>query len=114
MQIFHKLITFGGSPVVPLFMDVNGNTIFRCMRIYAEPASTNTHVCFVEAAGIATGATGATDGVIKQLGIPSATGVQTVDFWEVAANFGSNILEIAEYQFDGTSGEKLRLTIHVQ
>lgn len=117
MQIFSKLITFTTAPVVLSFVDSNNNPILRMMRIYAEPATSNLHDCFVESTGaaVATGATGNTMGVIKRLAKPPVVDNGTpTDFWDVAANFGSNILEVAQYQFDGTAGEKVRVTIHVQ
>ena len=114
MQVFHQELTFTTSPVKITLTDGSGRTPLRATRLYVEPASTNTHDAFVECAGLATGATGATDGVIKVLAKPPTAGSGTVtDFFEIVDQKGGNAIELSQFQFDGTSGEKVRVTIQV-
>lgn len=110
MAIYHQLITFGSSPVAITAGDGTG----RATQLYAEPVVGNSADCFVECAGLATGATAATDGVIKVLAKPPAAGSGTItDSWEVAMQKGGNPLFLNQFQFDGTASDKLRLTIYV-
>jgi hypothetical protein len=109
MTVYTQLITFTTAPVAISITDGNGRAITRATRIYAEPAS-GSHVMFVEQIGVATGANGGTAGVIRQLNPFSST---PLDSWEVASQKPSNIISLNQYQFDGTSGESIRVTIHV-
>lgn len=113
LNIYHALLVFAGAPQVLAFVDGGGNPITRIQRLIVEPASSNTHDCFVEAAGVATAATGSTDGVIRRLAKPPAADSGTlVDFFEVAVQVG-NMIDTKSLQFDGTSGEKVRVTAFV-
>jgi hypothetical protein len=69
LQFFTSLITFGATPVPITISDVNGNPITRVSRIFVEPCVGNLHDCYLEAVGVAPGANGGTDGVIKRLGV---------------------------------------------
>ena len=116
MQVFYQLLTFTTAPVA-LSLTENESSVTRACRIYAEPADSNTHDCYVEAAGVATGASGSTAGVIKRLSKPTAAntaGFQASDHWELADGNGLNRVDLTQYQFDGTSGEKVRVTVFVE
>jgi hypothetical protein len=111
LNVYTQLASFTTAPVALSFTDVNGNPITRAQRLIIEPASTNTHDCFVEAAGVATGATGATAGVIRVLAKPPAANSGTItDMFEMATQHEHGI-DTNAFQVDGTSGEKCRITI---
>ena len=114
MQIFVQEITFGASPVGFSFADANGNPITHVSRLYAEPATSNPHDCFIEQVGTASGADGSTAGVIKRLPKPpAANGGSVVDHWEISDQKGGNLIDVGQYQADGTSGEQMRVTCYV-
>jgi hypothetical protein len=116
MQAYFALATFTTSPVVITsltFKNSAGATVAaptQATRIRVEPAS-GSNVSFVEVLGLATGATGGTDGVIHQLAAYSATG--PLDSWEIVAQKGGNLISVGEFQLDGTSTEKVRVTVWV-
>lgn len=84
----------------------------RATRLYAEPDISNSHKSYVGVASMASGDTSAN--VIKQLQAP-ATGVNPIgNYFEVVDGDGKNTLELDQYAFDGTSGEKMRITIHCE
>lgn len=112
MQVYQQVLTFGGSPVVISIQDAQSRVIGRASRLYAEPDNSNTHACYVGVAAMASGDTSAH--VIKQLQSP-ATGVNPVgNYFQVEDGNGKDTLELAQYAFDGTSGEKIKVTIHVE
>ena len=111
MQIFTQLITFGASPVAPNIQDAEGNRITRCTRFYVEPAS-GTHVSFVEKAGTASGAGDTTAGVVKRLAAYSSTGILDNFFFESLRDV--NDIDLTQWQFDGTAGEEIKLSVFVE
>ena len=108
MQILSTIATYGGSPIVlsSLFTSVP-----RCTRVTIQPAS-GSHVAFVETAGVATGATDTTDGVIYRLASYSASGI--LDHYDLVVQKGSNEISLDSLQVDGTSGEQCKVTVFVQ
>jgi len=117
MQVYYQLLTFTTAPVPLSITDNHSNPVYRASRVYAEPATANAHDCFVEAVGVATGATGSSAGVIRRLSKPIAAdtaGAAAVDHWELADEDGLNRVDLTQYQFDGTSGEKVRVTVFVE
>lgn len=101
------LVTFNGTAQTL-------DTIFPGIRgvgkVYIEPVKSNTHVAYVGTASLALG-TSTDDQVIKQLAIPvSATGI--LDNWlQDLSSSNHNDEILAQYAVDGTSGEKVRVTI---
>jgi hypothetical protein len=117
MQVYTQLITFTTAPVALSITDSQSRPVLRACRIYAEPATSNAHDCFVEVDGVATGASGSTAGVIKRIAAPIAAntaGAAAVDHWDLADQNGLNRVDLTQYQFDGTGGEKLRVTVFVE
>lgn len=110
MQVFSTVITFTTAPVGLSLVDGGNNPITRGCKIFVEPAS-GTHVMYVEVKGTATGAGDATAGVIKRLNAYNASGI--LDNWDLEDQSNGNTIDLLEYVFDGTSGEKCRVTVHV-
>lgn len=111
MQIFPVLVVFGGEPVVLSVTDGNGRPITQASQIYVEPAADMAAQAFVETAGVATGATASTKGVIKALQAYQSSGPQ--DYWRIVDHKGGNLLELSQFQFDGTTGQHLRVSVFV-
>lgn len=110
LNIYTQLAVFGGAPVALSFMDGSGRAVTRLKRLIIEPATGNSHDMFIEAAGVATGATGATLGVIRVLAKPPAANAGTlVDLFDIADQHGNGI-DALSIQVDGTSTEKARIT----
>jgi hypothetical protein len=107
-----SVLTFDGGGAKKLALtDGQGNVIFHVTKIYAEPASGNTHVAYVGDASLAIGTS--TDAhVIKRLAPPTSA-TATLDFWREETQFDKNILDSRQFAFDGTSGEKIRVTVEV-
>lgn len=110
MQVFTATITFDGTGSKTL-SDLASND-FRCSRLFVEPVQANTHVAYVGDATFAQ-ATSIVTHLIKQLQIPDATKKVALDKFEVVDQKGGNLIDLTQYSFDGTSGEKLNATIHV-
>jgi hypothetical protein len=111
LNVYTQLATFTTSPVALSFTDGSGNAVTRVQRLIIEPATGNTHDCFVEAAGVATGATGATAGVIRVLAKPPAANAGTlVDMFEMATQC-EHAIDTKAFLVDGTSGEMCRITV---
>jgi hypothetical protein len=64
----------------------------------------------VEVAGLSTGASGSTAGVVRQLASFAST---PLDHWEIVDQKGGNLITLSEYQLDGTSSETARVTVYV-
>lgn len=110
LNVFTQLATFGAAPIALSFTDGSGRAVTRLKRLIIEPATGNTHDCFVEAVGVATGATGATAGVIKVLAKPPAANSGTItDIFEIADQHAEGIDSLS-IQVDGTTSEKCRIT----
>ena len=107
MQILSTIATYTTSPVTvaSLFTSVP-----RCTRVLIQPAS-GSHVAFVETAGVATGGTDATDGVIYRLAAFASTGI--LDRFDIVSQKQSNEIDLASLQVDGTSGETCKVSIFI-
>lgn len=110
MQVFVQLVTFTTTPVALAVTDDEATVVHHATRVFVEPAS-GTHVSYVEKVGVATSAGDATLGVIKRLAAYASTGI--LDHWEITDQKGGNLIDLSQYQFDGTAGEKLRVTVYV-
>lgn len=109
-NVYTQLATFSTAPIALSFTDGSGRAVTRLKRLIIEPATGNTHDMLVEAAGVATAATGATLGVIRVLAKPPAANSGTItDIFEIADQHGDGIDSLS-FQVDGTSGEKCRIT----
>jgi hypothetical protein len=111
MQVLQTVLTFAASPQKATFQNSAGTSIFKCTHIYAEPLHTNTHVSYVGTAAMMSGVTDVN--VIKQLQSPSAGVNPLQNFWELA-DYRGNVVDIAQFSFDGTSGEKMKVTVFLE
>lgn len=109
-NIYTQLATFAGAPIALSFQDGSGRAVTRLKRLIIEPATGNTHDCYIQAAGVATGGSGSTLGTIRVLAKPPAANSGTiVDLFDIADQHGDGIDALA-FQVDGTSGEHCRIT----
>lgn len=108
MRVFQEVITFdGGGAKVSARIAALGT---RFARMFAEPDSGNTHVCYVGDAALAIG-TSTVVHVIKRIAKPSAADA-LLDNYDLGAYNGTSDYNYKDFSFDGTSGEKLRLTFY--
>lgn len=111
MQVFTTTITFTGTGAQTI-PDLASNG-FKASILTVAPAEANSHVSYCASAGFVIGSI--PTGIIKQLQIPSAilAGNIPLDQFQVQDPKGANPIDLTQYSFDGTSGEKLNVTIHV-
>lgn len=115
MQVLTQTLTFTAGTAVQLaIVDANGNALTHGSGIYVEPAVTNSHVCYVGDNALATG-TSTTNHVIKELQIPPSFAADkgSIDHWEVQDQNGNDRVEFGQFAFDGTTGEKVRVTVYI-
>src|SRR5262245_5572151 len=106
MRVYTETITFDGGGAKTL---AAAATRTRAYKIYVEPGDGNTHAAYIGDSSLAIG-TSTTDHVIKRLAPPSS-GTAIVDKWEHYGEGVQNGVELAQFTFDGTSGEKLRVSL---
>jgi hypothetical protein len=107
MQILSTIATF---TTAPLLLSALFTTVPRATRVLIQPAS-GSHVSFVEAAGVATGASDTTSGVIYRLAAYAASGI--LDHFDLVSQKESNQIDLASLQVDGTSGEAAKVSIFI-
>lgn len=81
----------------------------RACRMIAEPDDANTHVSYVGLSTMALG-TSTVVGVVKRLAKPSAADA-LLDNYDVQDQSAANNVRASQYFFDGTTGEKVRVTL---
>lgn len=79
-----------------------------CCRILVEPFGTNAGRSYAGVAGMVK-ATGV--GVIRELAAPNSVVTAIKDTFLIADEFSANKLDVSDYYFDGTNGEKALVTV---
>lgn len=106
MRVYTEVLTFDGGGNKQLAAVA---TRVRAYRMYVEPDAANTHVAYVGDPTFVK-ATSTVAGVIKQLAKPTAADA-VLDHYDVWGEGVQDGLELSEFNFDGTSGEKVRVTL---
>lgn len=109
MYVKTVTLTFAGGGAQTLIAAF-GTT--RATRLHVEPADANVNVCYIGGPTFVM-ATSTVDGVIRQLAIPDTTHKQPLDSFDVDISMGKDMIELDQYLFDGTAGQKVRVTILV-
>lgn len=112
MQVFTQTLTLNhGTPATISDLASNG---FKCTKLFIEQVQANTHLVYVGDPSLALG-TSTVDHVIKQLQIPAtaAAGSLPLDNFDVQDPKGGNAVDTTQYSFDGTTAEKVNITIWV-
>ena len=109
MQIITKTVTFTNGTAVNLGA-ISGAPA-RCTKLVVEPASGNTHVCYVGDASLALGSS-TVDHVMKQIAKPSASDA-VLDNFTLEDQSNRNTIMTAQYAVDGTTNEKARVTFFI-
>lgn len=110
MQVFTQTLTFDGLGSKTI-SDLASNN-FKCSRLLVEQVQANTHISYCGDSSFAQGTSIVTH-LIKQLAIPDTNKLVPLDQFLVTDQKGANAVDTTQYSFDGTSGEKLNVTIWV-
>lgn len=106
MRVYTEVLTFDGGGNKQL---AAVTTRGKAYRMYVQPDAANTHVAYVGDPSFLK-ATSTVAGVIHQLAKPSAADA-VLDKFDIWAEGVQDGLELVQYNFDGTSGEKVRVTL---
>lgn len=114
MQIITGTVTFtnGTAVVLSTVAAFGGIPRFAVAKVYIEPASGNTHVCYVGDWALTLG-TSTVDHVIRQLAKPSAADA-VLDSYTAQDEYGQDTIMLSDFSLDGTTNEKARVTVFVR
>jgi hypothetical protein len=116
MQPYQQVLTFTNGTAVSLSItDFSGNAISACAKMLVEPDDANTHEMYVGDARMALG-TSVSNHVIRIIApppSPQATSTAGRDNFQLETQRENNTIFLASFTFDGTTGEKVRVTAFV-
>ncbi len=114
MQVFTQTITFTTALGVQTISDLAGNN-YKCSQLFVEVNQANANVAAMIDTSVAdTSASLGNQCIIKQFQIPKATSTFAhLDDFKMTDDKGANAIDLRQFAFAGTPGEKLRVTIHV-
>jgi hypothetical protein len=104
-----------GVTLIGLFKDGAGNNITKASKLDAEPDISNSHVSYIGDKSMNT-STSIINHVSKILQIPKASqaaGDAAYDRFTTGTPIRQPMLDLGDYTFQGTNGEKIRVTIWV-